>query len=62
MVARALTDEEVSDPKQFCEENQCSQYSVMKSTLKEILFEPIVKIEEKYSNNEDRSIVKNWGL
>ncbi len=32
-----LTDEEVAELKKFCSENQCSQYSVLKTALKELL-------------------------
>jgi len=41
-----LTDEEAKELKQFCEENQCTQYSAMKTALKEILFKPMKETEE----------------
>jgi len=48
-----LTDEEASELKQFCEENQCSQYSVMKTALKEILFKPTKETIEGPSQTEE---------
>ena len=49
-----LTDEEASELKQFCEENQCSQYSVMKTALKEILFKPVKEtVEEPFQIEEE---------
>jgi len=39
-----LTDEEVVELKKFCEENKCTQYSALKTALKELLHKPM---EEK---------------
>jgi len=50
-----LTDEEASELKKFCEENQCSQYSVMKTALKEILFKPMKETSEEPSYTEEET-------
>lgn len=35
-----LTDEEAAQLKEFCEDNKCTQYSALKSALKELLSKP----------------------
>ncbi|MCW4037875.1 MAG: hypothetical protein NWF13_03970 [Candidatus Bathyarchaeota archaeon] len=46
-----LTDEEASELKRFCEENQCTQYSAIKTGLRELLAKP--KTESKEVNQTD---------
>jgi Holliday junction resolvase len=41
-----LSDQEVHDLKEFCEENRCTQYSALKTAVKQLLFEPIQWKEE----------------
>jgi len=41
-----LTDEESMKLKKFCNENQCTQYSVLKTALKELLSKPIEETEK----------------
>jgi hypothetical protein len=36
-----LTDKEVAELKKFCEENQCTQYSALKTALRELTSKPI---------------------
>ena len=36
-----LTDKEVVELKKFCEENQCTQYSAMKTALRELTSKPV---------------------
>ena len=38
-----LTDEETKSLTRFCEENSCSQYTAIKTGLKELLNKPIPK-------------------
>ena len=47
-----LTDEEAKQLEKFCEENQCTQYSALKTALRELLSTPIK--EEKTSTLEER--------
>jgi hypothetical protein len=39
-----LSDEEVISLKDFCDENQCSQYSALKTAVKELLHKPVEPI------------------
>jgi predicted transcriptional regulator len=41
-----LSDQEARDLKEFCEENRCTQYSALKTAVKQLLFEPINRKEE----------------
>ena len=36
-----LTDEEATELKKFCDENQCTKYSALKTALRELLSKPI---------------------
>ena len=47
-----LTDEEHKELEKFCEENQCTQYSALKTALKELLYKPIEKTEETIVSKE----------
>ena len=49
MTSIYLTDEEVAELKKFCNENQCTQYSALKTALRELLCKPIKETEEKSS-------------
>ena len=51
-----LTDEESIELKKFCDENQCTQYSALKTALRELLSKPIQKTEEE--NEEKDSLLK----
>jgi len=36
-----LTDKELGELKKFCEENQCTQYSALKTALRELTSKPV---------------------
>jgi hypothetical protein len=36
-----LTDEEATKLKRFCDENQCTQYSALKTAVRELVTKPI---------------------
>jgi hypothetical protein len=36
-----LSDEETQDLKDFCDENQCTQYSALKTAVKQLLYRPV---------------------
>jgi hypothetical protein len=36
-----LSDEEARELQEFCNENQCTQYSALKTAVKELLSKPI---------------------
>ena len=42
-----LSDDEVKDLKIFCDENRCTQYSALKTAVKELISKPIEKPEDK---------------
>ena len=41
-----LSDEETRDLKEFCDENQCTQYSALKTAVRQLLSKPIQWEEE----------------
>ena len=41
-----LSDGEARDLKEFCDENQCTQYSALKTAVRQILSKPIQQDEE----------------
>lgn len=41
-----LSDEEASDLKGFCDENQCTQYSALKTAVKQLLYRPVESVHE----------------
>lgn len=47
MTSIYLTDEEATELKRFCEENQCTQYSALKSALREIISKPVRADEQE---------------
>ena len=47
-----LTEEEAMQLEKFCEENQCTQYSALKTALREMVSRPIK--EEETSTVEER--------
>ena len=47
-----LTENEAKQLEKFCEENQCTQYSALKTALRELLSTPIK--EEETSTLEER--------
>lgn len=52
-----LSDEEARDLKEFCEENRCTQYSVLKTALRDILYKPVkLAIEEEPTSHEDEPL------
>jgi len=53
-----LTDGEAKKLEKFCEENQCTQYSALKTALKELLLKPAeeneaLAVEGKQETAED---------
>ena len=63
-----LSDQEARDLGRFCEENRCTQYSALKTAVKQLLFEPIQLKEEtpgepveesKEEDNKRDKVVKN---
>lgn len=42
-----LTDKENAELKKFCDENQCTQYSALKTALRELLNQPLIEREEE---------------
>jgi hypothetical protein len=48
-----LTDEEASELKRFCEENQCTQYSAIKTGLRELIAKPKTESAEVEQPDED---------
>ena len=51
-----LSDEESLQLKSFCDENQCTQYSALKTAVKELLSKPIKSIvEEQVGNHTEKS-------
>ena len=55
MTSIYLTDEEASDLETYCEENQCSQYSVLKIALREFLYNANVESLEENVEQEENS-------
>lgn len=47
-----LSDEEVRDLRDFCDENQCTQYSALKTAVKQLLSKPIQWEEEEDTPEE----------
>jgi len=48
-----LTDEEAAMLEKFCNENQCTQYSALKTALRELVSQPIKTIEEDMSIDQE---------
>ncbi|EMR73924.1 hypothetical protein MCGE09_00422 [Thaumarchaeota archaeon SCGC AB-539-E09] len=46
-----LSDKEADELKKFCDENQCTQYSALKVTVKQILSEPMQREEVTISED-----------
>ena len=55
MTSIYLTDEEASDLESYCEENQCSQYSVLKTALRDFLSNAKAESLEKDVEQEEDS-------
>jgi len=60
-----LTDAEAKKLEKFCEENQCTQYSALKTALRELLLKPAEKDEapkvegkEEIENNAGAEKIK----
>ena len=54
-----LSDEEARDLKGFCDENRCTQYSALKTAVKQLLYRPVESAfedtwVEDTSNDEDQ--------
>ena len=47
-----LTDEEVIELKKFCEDNNCTQYSAIKTALREILSKRAAIVDKKTVEGE----------
>jgi Holliday junction resolvase len=41
-----LSDDEARDLKEFCDESRCTQYSVLKTAVRQLLYRP-VQVEEE---------------
>ena len=48
-----LTDAESVELKDFCDENQCTQYSALKTAVRELLSKPLKKAEEMPLNTPE---------
>ena len=55
MVSVYLTDNEANDLRRFCENHGCTQYSVLKTALHELLSKPI-ELKEKKADNDQSEI------
>jgi hypothetical protein len=55
-----LTDEEFAELKKFCEENQCSQYSAIKTAVRELVSKHSLKKGEKAINLEGNAASQNF--
>lgn len=42
-----LSDEEAQDLKNFCDENQCTQYSALKTAVKQLLHKSLIVQEDE---------------
>ena len=42
-----LYDEETRGLKDFCDENQCTQYSALKTAVRQLLYSPLSSIEDE---------------
>jgi hypothetical protein len=52
-----LSDEETRHLKDFCDENQCTQYSALKTAVRQLLFRPLDGYEEdEPSSYTDRPV------
>ena len=58
MVSIYLTDEEQNALKRFCEENHCTQYSALKTALKELVSRPPHDKEEETRSSPENKPVK----
>ena len=47
MTSIYLTDEEAVELKKFCEDNQCTQYSALKSAIKEIVSKSVRRDQQE---------------
>ena len=60
VVTLYLSDDAARDLKEFCDENQCTQYSALKTAVRQILSKPMqegeVDIPEKILNDRARSL------
>ena len=52
-----LTDEEAVELKKFCEDNQCTQYSALKSAIKEIISKSVR--DDQQETAPEKSIHEN---
>ncbi len=46
-----LSDEEAKDLKTFCDDNRCTQYSALKTAVKELISKPIEEVRDKRLNH-----------
>ena len=42
-----LSDDEVKDLKTFCDDNRCTQYSALKTAVKELLSKPVKQAKDE---------------
>jgi len=55
VVTLYLSDEETRHLKDFCDENQCTQYSALKTAVRQLIYRPL----ESYEENESQSNPEN---
>jgi hypothetical protein len=51
-----LSDRESSELKAFCDENQCTQYSALKTAVRELLSKPTKIVEETHPIEQSNDI------
>ena len=55
MVSIYLTDKEADDLKRFCEDNNCTQYSAVKTAIRELLVRSINGTSEESNGNQSNN-------
>ena len=57
-----LSDAETAELRDFCDENQCTQYSALKTAIREFLSRSVKKaVERPLNNHEEETLEKNFG-
>lgn len=55
MVSLYLTDREAGDLRRFCEEHSCTQYSALKTALRELMSQHIGGKEQEISDDKSKT-------
>ena len=64
MVSIYFTDREADDLRRFCEDHSCTQYSAVKTALRELLLKPVggkqqvVNDDESKTSRQDNTVKK----